>query len=206
MPMTLPFFHHHALDHFRARANKAVCPSMTVGFGLQRFEHAARWPTPPGQIARAHPICAHEPTVAPGIDHAPRRRRRHRLLDVARHQHGRPFAICAPRRTSAPGTNAGSEIFAAQWSLPLHEAQRHLVKSPWPRHRRPRYFSFEAEVQQHRFLDPLIGPSQPALAIGLGHPALAGFQQVDHLGRWPGANGFSISVWPSFVAALECVR
>ncbi len=91
--------------------------------------------------------------------------------------------MCAPRRTSAPGTTRAPRFCNSSMLAAVGEAQRHLVE----RLRRTTVdhaVVVDAEVQQYRLLDPLV--HRPAtLAIRFGDTTLTRFEQVKDLAqRW----------------------
>jgi hypothetical protein len=119
-------------------------------------------------------------------------------VHVARHQHG----VLRDVRTAAyqcSGHHACTEIL--QFGVvAMSEAQRHLVE----RLRRAAIdhaIVIEAEVQQHRLLDPLVH-RPAAMAIRFGDAAFAGFEQVDDLADGRPQVGLDLGLG-QFVAPLE---
>src|SRR5690606_39846751 len=155
---------HHALHHFRARADEAVVLD-DGGAGLQWLEHAADAGTA-GQVA----VLAHLGAGAdrgPGVHHGALAHVR-ADVDEAGHQHHVLAEVGAAARHR---TRHHAHAPLAELGLAMAlEAQRHLVpvRTPLAFHHR---HVVDPEVQQHRLLQPLV--DLPAtFAIGLGNPEL----------------------------------
>src|SRR6185369_16917014 len=162
------FFHDYTFDDFGARAYEAAVFDDRRG-GLQRFEHAADAGAA-GYVHVAADLRARTDR-SPGVDHracadigADVDETRHQddvLADVRAATHDRA-------RHDARAQHVELEIVEAV------EAQRDLVVIR-RRIRADHAILVDAEIQQHRFLQPHV--HAPALAIRLGHAAFAALQQ-----------------------------